>query len=127
MLIRATGIAVVHDRSKRICPCLVENTAQKVSRDMHSQCSTPILHFSGLQLTFPTFPFYNKAEQSRWNEQEYNKEAMAQCLSEVYLRIPEHAAVDHLCAADNYALLNWEAEHYRQKLEQSNTSNVADN
>lgn len=55
------------------------------------------------------------------------QEAMAQCLSDVCLRIPEREAVNHLSRADNHALLNWEAEHYRQTLEQSNAnSDVAD-
>ena len=46
------------------------------------------------------------------------QEALAQCLADVTLRIDRGARLHYLDAAQNYELLHWEAEHYRQQLEQ---------
>jgi rhamnose utilization protein RhaD (predicted bifunctional aldolase and dehydrogenase) len=43
-------------------------------------------------------------------------EALARCLADVTSRIPAGAAVNTLTDADNAALLNWDAEKYRQQL-----------
>lgn len=42
--------------------------------------------------------------------------ALARCLGDVLARLPEGAAVVHLTGADNAALLDWDAEKYRQTL-----------
>ena len=45
------------------------------------------------------------------------QEALAQCLSDVCLHIPSGSKINYFSDAQNYELLNWEAETYRQKLE----------
>jgi len=44
------------------------------------------------------------------------QQALARCLSDVCLRVPEKAAINYLSDAQNHELLNWEAEQYRQAL-----------
>jgi rhamnose utilization protein RhaD (predicted bifunctional aldolase and dehydrogenase) len=43
-------------------------------------------------------------------------EPMARCLSDVLARIEPGAALNTLSADDEFKLLNWEAETYRQTL-----------
>ncbi len=43
-------------------------------------------------------------------------QALARCLSDVCARIPSTTAVNYLTAAQNYELLHWDAEQYRQTL-----------
>jgi len=43
-------------------------------------------------------------------------QALAQCLGDVLLRVPEGAVVHYLTLEENGALLNWDAEKYRQAL-----------
>ncbi|MCO5063610.1 MAG: class II aldolase/adducin family protein [Rhizobiaceae bacterium] len=43
-------------------------------------------------------------------------QAMARCLSDVTLRIPEGAPIRYLSEEDHDQLLNWDAEKYRQQL-----------
>ena len=45
------------------------------------------------------------------------QQAMARCLSDVCLRVPEGAPVNYLTDQQNHELLHWEAEQYRQALE----------
>lgn len=42
--------------------------------------------------------------------------ALARCLSDVCLRVPEDAPINYLQTQQTYELLNWEAEQYRQTL-----------
>jgi len=42
--------------------------------------------------------------------------AMARCIADVTARLPETASIRYLDDQNVYELLNWEAEHYRQKL-----------
>ena len=46
------------------------------------------------------------------------QEALARCLSDVCLRIPASASIHYLSESQNHELLNWDAEKYRQKLNQ---------
>ncbi|MBX2823761.1 MAG: class II aldolase/adducin family protein [Gammaproteobacteria bacterium] len=46
------------------------------------------------------------------------QQAMAQCLSDVCRRVPENSLIHYLSDDDNAALLNWDAEKYRQALNQ---------
>jgi rhamnose utilization protein RhaD (predicted bifunctional aldolase and dehydrogenase) len=46
-------------------------------------------------------------------------QAMARCLADVCQRIPEGARLRYLGEAENGALLNWDAEKYRQDLNRS--------
>lgn len=43
-------------------------------------------------------------------------EALAQCLGNVLLRVPDDAEVNYLALTDVASLLNWDAEKYRQSL-----------
>ena len=47
-------------------------------------------------------------------------QAMARCLAEVTLRIEQGAPVRHLGGDDVYALTHWEAEAYRQGIDEAN-------
>jgi len=42
--------------------------------------------------------------------------AMARCLADVTARLPKTAKLNYLGNQNVYELLNWEAEHYRQKI-----------
>jgi rhamnose utilization protein RhaD (predicted bifunctional aldolase and dehydrogenase) len=42
--------------------------------------------------------------------------ALARCLSDVLRRVPEQASLQYLTDEQNWELLNWDAETYRQKL-----------
>ena len=44
-------------------------------------------------------------------------EAMARCLADVTARIPDGARLRYLTAEENGALLDWDAEKYRQALD----------
>ncbi len=55
------------------------------------------------------------------NDASAGQEALAQCLADVCLRIPEGAVLNYLSDAETYALMNWEAEQYRQQLEKART------
>ncbi|MFK7997794.1 MAG: class II aldolase/adducin family protein [Granulosicoccus sp.] len=46
------------------------------------------------------------------------QQAMARCLSDVCLRVPDGAAIHYLNDEQNHELLHWEAEQYRQALNQ---------
>lgn len=46
------------------------------------------------------------------------QQAMARCLSDVCLRVPNNADISYLNRQQNHELLNWEAEQYRQTLNQ---------
>lgn len=46
-------------------------------------------------------------------------DAMARCLADVTRRIPADATLRYLTPDENAALLNWDAEKYRQKLDAS--------
>jgi len=45
-----------------------------------------------------------------------SQHAMARCLTDVCLRIPNQASIHYLSADEEYQLLNWEAETYRQSI-----------
>jgi len=45
-----------------------------------------------------------------------SQHAMARCLSDVCLRIPNQGSIRYLSADEEYQLLNWEAESYRQSI-----------
>lgn len=45
------------------------------------------------------------------------QQAMARCLSDVCLRVPEGVPINYLSDEQNHELLHWEAEQYRQALE----------
>lgn len=45
-----------------------------------------------------------------------SQHAMARCLSDVCVRVPEHSSINYLTSKDVHDLLNWEAETYRQSL-----------
>ena len=45
------------------------------------------------------------------------QEALAQCLADVCLHIDSGCQINYFTTSQNYELLNWEAEVYRQKLE----------
>ena len=49
--------------------------------------------------------------------------AMAGCLSEVCIRVPNGAKVNYLTPKQNLELLNWDAEQYRQTLNNAGTNN----
>lgn len=50
------------------------------------------------------------------NDATAGQHALARCLSDVCLRVPENSAIKYLNDKQNYELLNWEAEQYRQTL-----------
>lgn len=45
-----------------------------------------------------------------------SQHAMARCLSDVCLRVSAHASIRYLSMDEEYQLLNWEAESYRQSI-----------
>ncbi len=45
-----------------------------------------------------------------------SQHAMARCLSDVCIRIPKQASIRYLNMDEEYQLLNWEAESYRQSI-----------
>jgi rhamnose utilization protein RhaD (predicted bifunctional aldolase and dehydrogenase) len=45
-----------------------------------------------------------------------NAHAMARCLADVAARIPEEAPIRALTSVEEQALMNWEAETYRQSI-----------
>jgi len=49
-------------------------------------------------------------------ESNASQQAMARCLADVCLRISSDASIRYLTAEEEYQLLNWEAETYRQSI-----------
>ncbi len=52
-------------------------------------------------------------------------EAMAGCLADVLIRVPDKVTLRYLTAQENDELTNWDAEKYRQKLNAQNAENAA--
>ena len=86
-----------------------ETVQQVLTRLQNDGLDAPV------SILFPTFGTLMREDASP------GQEALAQCLSDVCLRIPADASLKCLNEVDVDALMNWEAEHYRQQLEKSRT------